>query len=96
MVVARAMERRLGPLAVARRRGRAATLRLASEMLSGGGAVLLLLGRRRRALTVLGSLSVLGGAVAQRLCVLESGEGSANDPSQALLAQTERPPDSGG
>ena len=96
MVVARAMERRLGPLAVARRRGRAATLRLASEMLSGGGAVLLLLGRRRRALTVLGSLSVLGGAVAQRLCVLESGKESANDPSQALLAQTERPPDSGG
>jgi hypothetical protein len=32
---------------------------------------------------------VLAGALAQRLCVLESGKQSAKDPTQTLLVQSD-------
>jgi formate-dependent nitrite reductase membrane component NrfD len=85
--VGRTMEGQLGPLAIARCRGRAGAYRRASEVLSVTGALFLVLGRRRRAVSALGAIAVLGSALSQRLCVLESGKESARDPAQTLLAQ---------
>ena len=84
----RTMEHQLGPLAWARRTGRAGAYRRASEVLSVGGAALLALGRRP-AVTRVGAVAVLAGALAQRLCVLESGKQSAKDPTQTLLVQSD-------
>jgi hypothetical protein len=55
-------------------------------VLSCGGAVLLAAGRRRP-VAVAGAVAVMGGALAQRLCVLESGLASAQEPAQTLFAQ---------
>ncbi len=85
-VIARAIERELGPLAAARQGGRAGAYRRAAEVLSCGGAVLLAAGRRRP-VVVAGAVAVVSGALAQRLCVFESGLASAQDPAHTLFAQ---------
>ncbi len=87
VLASRAMEHRLGRLARARRRDRAGRWRHLAGGLSLGGSGLLLLGRRSRTMTVLGALAVLGGSVAERFCVLESGKASATDPTYLLASQ---------
>jgi hypothetical protein len=89
--IGRLMEQRLGPLGSARQQGRAGTFRHASEILSIAGAVLLAAGRRSRVVTAVGAVSILGSALSQRLCVLESGKNSADDPTYTLLTQAARP-----
>ena len=87
VLAARAMERRLGSLASARRRELAGRWRQLAQGLSLGGSGLLLLGRRSRTMTVLGAVAVLGGSAAERFCVLESGKLSATDPVYLLATQ---------
>ena len=51
------------------------------------GAGLVLAGGRRRAVSRVGAVAILAGALSQRLCVLESGKQSASDPRHTLLSQ---------
>ena len=77
LAAANAMERRLGLLAQPYKNGKAARpSQLAKAFVAFGAATLAAAGRSRTG-TVLGSLAVLIGSVAQRLAVLHAGRESA-------------------
>ena len=86
-----AMERRLGPLAVAYRDGEARRYRtLARGLMLGGAALVGLAGGRSRTAAGAGGLAVLGGAAAERWSVFKAGVQSARDPHQTVALQRTR------
>ncbi|MER5551860.1 NrfD/PsrC family molybdoenzyme membrane anchor subunit [Streptomyces sp. NPDC002793] len=86
----RAVERRLGSVAVTYREGRAGTLMRAARGLTGAGAaVALLLGPRSRPAAVGAGLALLAGSACTRFGVFAAGIASAEDPAHTVGPQRE-------
>jgi formate-dependent nitrite reductase membrane component NrfD len=91
LVVAHAMEQRLGELAAPYRHGAPGALSKAATGLTLGGAALLArAGGRDRAAAAAGGALVLAGALAERFSVFRAGFASARDPRFTVGPQRER------
>jgi hypothetical protein len=91
LVIAQAMERRLGRLAEPYRRGAPGALSKAATGLTLGGAALLArAGGRDRAAAVAGGAMVVAGALAERFSVFRAGFASARDPKFTVGPQRDR------
>ncbi len=90
LVAASALERRLGDVGEAYRRGRARWAKRASVVATAGGALLLVAGGRHRVPQTAGALLVLTGAAAERFAVFEAGVESAVDPIFTVGPQRRR------
>ncbi|MDF6022851.1 NrfD/PsrC family molybdoenzyme membrane anchor subunit [Streptomyces sp. JH34] len=86
----RAMERRLGSVAVTCREGRAGTLTRAARALTAAGAAAgLLLGHRSRPVAAGAGLALLAGSACTRFGVFAAGIASAEDPAHTVGPQRE-------
>ncbi|MEV8226990.1 NrfD/PsrC family molybdoenzyme membrane anchor subunit [Streptomyces sp. NPDC079167] len=86
----RAMERRLGTVAVTCREGRAGTLmRAARGLTAAGAAAALVLGHRSRPVAAGAGLALLAGSACTRFGVFAAGIASAEDPVHTVGPQRE-------
>jgi formate-dependent nitrite reductase membrane component NrfD len=91
LVLARAMEHRLGFVGEVYRQGAAGRLaRLSKACTLAGASLLALKGKRSRVATVTGSALVLTGEVALRFSVFKAGFQSARDPRYTVVSQRDR------
>jgi hypothetical protein len=91
LMLAQAMEHRLGETGEVYRQGTAGRLAVAAKALAAGGAALLARrGARRRSALVLGGALVCAGEVCLRYAVVKAGGQSARDPKYTVGPQRAR------
>jgi hypothetical protein len=92
LTAARVMERRLDRTGVGHvyHEGRARLLTRAARAATAAGVGIVLASRRRRPVVVLGGLVGLGGALAQRMAIIDAGRASARDPGSVVRPQRAR------
>lgn len=90
LTASRAVERRLGSVAVTYREGRAGTLlRTARGLTAAGAAAALVLGHRSRPAAAGAGLALLAGSACTRFGVFAAGVASAEDPVHTIAPQRE-------
>lgn len=90
LAASRAVERRLGSVAVTYREGRAGTLmRTARGLTVAGAAAALFLGHRSRPVAAGAGLALLAGSACTRFGVFAAGIASAEDPEHTIAPQRE-------
>jgi formate-dependent nitrite reductase membrane component NrfD len=90
LLAVRAMERRLGDLNAAYRRGAVGALARASKLLTGAGAAAVAARHGPAALAAAGGAAILAGALLERWTVFRAGFAAAEDPRFVTGPQRER------